>query len=87
MLAHLHMNEPHTGSMSCDLSLSEVRLKEHGSELVEVCDNGCGVEEENFKALTLKHHTSKIRDFADLEMGVTTFGFRGEALSSLCALR
>ena len=62
-------------------------LKEHGSELVEVCDFRCGVEEENFKALTLKHHISKISDFADLEMGVTTFGFRGQAPSSLCVLR
>lgn len=35
--------------------------------------------------LALKHHTSKIRDFTDLEC-VETLGFRGEALSSLCAL-
>lgn len=46
---------------------------------------GTGVEEENFQALTLKHHTSKLRDYSDL-IGVSTFGFRGEALSSLCAL-
>ena len=69
------------------LLFAEVRLKEHGSELVEVVDNGGGVTEENFQALTLKHHTSKITSFSDLELGVETFGFRGEALSSLCALR
>ena len=66
---------------------TEVRLKEYGSELVEVTDNGSGVDEVDFQGLTLKHHTSKIQDFSDLEMGVATFGFRGEALSSLCALR
>ena len=44
-----------------------------------------GVEESNFQGLTLKHHTSKLREFQDL-VGVETFGFRGEALSSLCAL-
>ncbi|XP_038979286.1 DNA mismatch repair protein PMS1-like isoform X3 [Phoenix dactylifera] len=37
------------------------------------------------QALALKHHTSKIADFSDLHT-LTTFGFRGEALSSLCAL-
>ncbi|KAF2905218.1 hypothetical protein ILUMI_00942 [Ignelater luminosus] len=63
----------------------EVRLKEYGSELLEVSDNGSGVRKENFQSLTLKHYTSKLREFSDLEC-VETLGFRGEALSSLCAL-
>ena len=37
------------------------------------------------QALARKHHTSKIADFSDLHL-LRTFGFRGEALSSLCAL-
>ncbi|XP_037791129.1 mismatch repair endonuclease PMS2-like [Penaeus monodon] len=63
----------------------EIRLRDHGISMVEVIDNGKGVEENDFEGLTLKHHTSKIQDFGDL-VGVKTFGFRGEALSSLCAL-
>ncbi|ROT82920.1 Mismatch repair endonuclease PMS2 [Penaeus vannamei] len=63
----------------------EIRLRDHGISLIEVIDNGKGVEESDFEGLTLKHHTSKIQDFGDL-VGVKTFGFRGEALSSLCAL-
>uniref|UniRef100_A0A3Q3R123 Mismatch repair endonuclease PMS2 n=1 Tax=Monopterus albus TaxID=43700 RepID=A0A3Q3R123_MONAL len=63
----------------------DVKLKECGAEQVDVSDNGKGVEEANFEGLTLKHHTSKLKDFSDL-IHVETFGFRGEALSSLCAL-
>ena len=33
----------------------------------------------------LKHHTSKLSTFGDLST-LLSFGFRGEALSSLCAL-
>ncbi|XP_057800218.1 uncharacterized protein LOC131015813 [Salvia miltiorrhiza] len=37
------------------------------------------------EVLALKHHTSKLLDFSDLR-SLTTFGFRVEALSSLCSL-
>ncbi|XP_073812617.1 mismatch repair endonuclease PMS2 [Musca autumnalis] len=63
----------------------EVKLIEHGMESIEVSDNGCGVEENSLEGMTAKYHTSKLREFADLQ-SVATFGFRGEALSSLCAL-
>ena len=39
----------------------------------------------NYAALTAKYHTSKIAGFEDLQE-LSTFGFRGEALSSLCAV-
>ncbi|XP_076814664.1 mismatch repair endonuclease PMS2-like [Clavelina lepadiformis] len=72
-------------SLDAGANCVEVKLKDWGLEQVEVIDNGSGVEKKNFAALTLKHQTSKLRDFSDLE-AAGTFGFRGEALSSLCAL-
>ena len=47
-----------------------VRLKDYGSTSIEVIDNGSGVEEKNYTGLTLKHHTSKLQDFNDLEVHV-----------------
>ncbi|CAI7792299.1 unnamed protein product [Closterium sp. NIES-53] len=72
-------------SLDAGATSVEVRLKEFGAELIEVADNGCGVAPPNWQALTLKYHTSKIAHFADLQ-SLSSFGFRGEALSSLCAL-
>lgn len=72
-------------SIDAGATIIEVKLREQGSEVIEVIDNGSGVEEKNFDGLTAKYHTSKIQQFSDVA-DVSTFGFRGEALSSLCAL-
>lgn len=63
----------------------EIRLKDHGADVVEVSDNGSGVPKASFEALTTKYATSKLKAFEDLET-LRTFGFRGEALSSLCGI-
>ncbi|XP_057367591.1 mismatch repair endonuclease PMS2-like [Daphnia carinata] len=72
-------------SLDSGASTVEVRLKEYGSDSIEVSDDGSGISPSNFENLCLKHYTSKIEEFEDL-LSVQTFGFRGEALSSLCAL-
>ncbi|GMM53835.1 ATP-binding mismatch repair protein [Maudiozyma humilis] len=70
---------------SIDAGASQIDLlfKNYGIESLECSDNGCGVAKENYQALTLKHHTSKLESFDDIA-SVTTLGFRGEALFSLC---
>ena len=80
------MKELVENSLDAGATNIDIKLKNRGADILEVNDNGAGVEPHNFEALTLKHHTSKLKDFSDLA-SVETFGFRGEALSSLCALR
>ncbi|KAI4603172.1 hypothetical protein KJ359_005964 [Pestalotiopsis sp. 9143b] len=63
----------------------EVRFKNQGLDCIEVQDNGGGIAPDNYETLALKHYTSKLSTYEDLT-SLETFGFRGEALSSLCAL-
>ncbi|XP_041020183.1 DNA mismatch repair protein PMS1 isoform X2 [Juglans microcarpa x Juglans regia] len=72
-------------SLDAGATSIEITLKEYGEEWFQVIDNGSGISPNNFEVLALKHHTSKLSEFPDLQ-SLTTFGFRGEALSSLCAL-
>lgn len=62
-----------------------VEIKEGGISLIRVTDNGCGIEKEQIPNAFKRHATSKIRTINDL-LDVTSLGFRGEALSSICAV-
>ncbi|GAB7359187.1 hypothetical protein MBLNU230_g5254t1 [Neophaeotheca triangularis] len=72
-------------SLDAGASSIEVRFKNHGLDSIEVQDNGKGISPDDYETVALKHHTSKLSSYEDLT-GLDTFGFRGEALSSLCAL-
>ncbi|KAI8926650.1 hypothetical protein BC831DRAFT_455541 [Entophlyctis helioformis] len=72
-------------SLDAGATIIEVRLTERGAEGIEVSDNGSGIHAEDFEALGRRHHTSKIAEFEDIA-DVTSFGFRGEALNSLCTI-
>lgn len=72
-------------SLDAGATSIEVRLKNHGLDAIEVQDNGIGISSENYETIALKHYTSKLSSYDDLS-SLQTFGFRGEALSSLCAL-
>lgn len=56
---------------------------DYGFESFEVRDDGKGISQENVAKVGLKHWTSKLENFSQLPH-VSTFGFRGEALWSLC---
>ncbi|KAF4176527.1 hypothetical protein CNMCM7927_004054 [Aspergillus lentulus] len=72
-------------SLDAGATSIEVRFKNNGLESIEVQDNGSGISPENYENVALKHYTSKLSSYEDLSR-LHTFGFRGEALSSLCAL-
>ena len=63
----------------------DVIVKKAGKNLIQVCDDGVGMSEEDVKLSVHKHATSKITAFEDLE-AIQTLGFRGEALSSMAAV-
>lgn len=63
----------------------EVMIKRAGKSLIQVCDNGTGMNEEDTMLCFQKHATSKISSYNDLE-SISTLGFRGEALSSISAI-
>lgn len=52
---------------------------------MEVRDNGDGIRAEDAPVMAVRHFTSKISSHDDLER-LETYGFRGEALGSICAV-
>ena len=62
-----------------------VEIKEGGIGYIRITDNGSGMERDDIPVAFLRHSTSKIRSADDL-LGVSSLGFRGEALSSISAV-
>lgn len=62
-----------------------VTIRRGGVELIEVSDDGTGIEAESVPTAFLRHATSKIRTQEDLE-AIHTLGFRGEALASIASV-
>ncbi|KAG5999408.1 hypothetical protein E4U21_006858 [Claviceps maximensis] len=72
-------------SLDSGAHIIDVRFKNQGLDRIEVQDNGSGISTANHPSIALKHHTSKLSSYSDIS-SLRTFGFRGEALASLCAL-
>ncbi len=62
-----------------------VEIRDGGTSLIRITDNGCGIPREQVRTAYLQHATSKIRTVEDL-LTSGTLGFRGEALSSIAAV-
>ncbi|MCQ2514655.1 MAG: DNA mismatch repair endonuclease MutL [Ruminococcus sp.] len=62
-----------------------VEIKNGGTTFMRVTDDGCGIFKDDIKVAFLRHATSKVKLENDLG-NISTLGFRGEALASICAV-
>ena len=62
-----------------------VTIKDGGKTLIQVTDNGSGIDLNNMDIALERHATSKISKIEDLE-NTYSFGFRGEALASISSI-
>ena len=72
-------------SIDADATKIIIKIQDGGKKSIYVSDNGNGMSREDAELALLRHTTSKIRTATDLT-NISTLGFRGEALASICAV-
>ncbi|PSP43388.1 hypothetical protein BRC68_07860, partial [Halobacteriales archaeon QH_6_64_20] len=73
-------------ALDADASRVSVAVESGGIDGITVSDDGIGMSEGDVLRAVEKHTTSKIADIEDLERGVASLGFRGEALAAIGAV-
>lgn len=72
-------------SIDAGATTINIEIKNGGVTYMRITDNGIGIEKDDIKKAFLRNATSKIKVEDDLN-NISTLGFRGEALFSICAV-
>ena len=83
--AHSVIKELLENSIDALSTQIDIQTDSAGLARILVSDNGTGISEDDLELSIRRHATSKIQKLDDLE-SVETYGFRGEALSSIASV-
>ncbi len=72
-------------ALDAGATMITVEIQRGGITFIRITDNGCGIDPEDMPTAIRRHATSKIVTAEDLD-GITTLGFRGEALAAIAAV-
>lgn len=73
-------------ALDADAKTIKIKLEDQGLKSITVTDDGYGITKDGRETCAKAYTTSKIVLFEDLANELTTFGFRGEAIHSLCVV-
>ncbi|EAY09996.1 ATPase, putative [Trichomonas vaginalis G3] len=73
-------------SLDAGAKTIKILMEDIGLRKIEVTDDGSGITPNGRDDVALPHTTSKISTIEDLNNELSTFGFRGEAIHSICCL-